>query len=115
MSWYGVMRVRVAESYSKFLLTRSHGIALKMNDVSIESRRKRRAFRAPALFYFMVVMRAALQQNINHVKVPQIVFFFKSVSNITCPSFAQSSVIHAVVHRWCAACPGDWFSLSSLQ
>ena len=62
-------------SIFKFLLTRAHGIALKMNDVSIESRRKRRAFRAPALFYFMVVMRAALQQNINHFKVPQFYSF----------------------------------------
>jgi hypothetical protein len=72
-----------------------------MNDVSIESRRKSRAFRAPALFYFMVVMRAALQQNINHVKVPQFFFSFSRVSQTldVIPSIIRPVVGHPRRHR----------------
>jgi hypothetical protein len=93
-----------------------------MNDVSIESRRKSRAFRAPALFYFMVVMRAALQQNINHVKVPQFFFSFSRVSQTldVIPSIIRPVVGHPrpcsrTVGARDGSCPGDWLLLYCLR
>jgi hypothetical protein len=93
----------------------------------IDSRKMRRVFRAPAWFYFMVVMRASLKQSV----VPTWKYhIFKSVSRVAFKTWVHVMYIQymhasmpsrrsstaACVRAPCGArvvlsCPNDWFVL----